>query len=142
MLEARRVRRCEVMTSRRPSRRRQFAAYAPAILMAAVLLFVGTRERIPVPPTELPVDKVGHFMMYGVLGALAAWGWLRADRWPRAVIPFALAVSIGLLDELLQTMVPGRTAELGDWIADAAGVSAGFLLVVRLLGRRHRNWTA
>ena len=31
----------------------------------------------------------------------------------------------GALDELHQSLVPGRSAELGDWLADAVGVALG-----------------
>ena len=52
---------------------------------------------------------------------------------------FAVGVSIGAFDELLQSYVPGREMDLYDWIADATGVAAGVgLCVVAGFGIRRR----
>ncbi len=42
----------------------------PAALWAALLLDIGGRSNVLTVETSLPVDKVAHFFMYGVLGAL------------------------------------------------------------------------
>ena len=53
---------------------------------------------------------------------------------------FAVGVSIGALDELLQSYVPGREMDLYDWFADAVGVAAGVgLCVVAGFGNRRRK---
>ena len=44
---------------------------------------------------------------------------------PPAFFVLALGTSYGALDELHQSLVPGRSAELGDWLADAVGVALG-----------------
>src|SRR5262245_12575533 len=71
----------------------RFAAYVPALLWAGFLLFLGGRSNVPTLDTTLPVDKVAHFALYGTLGALAAFGWVRVRRpawyWP---VIFALLV--------------------------------------------------
>jgi len=42
-----------------------------------------------------------------------------------AGLAIAIAVSYGLTDEVHQMFVPGRSAEVADLIADAAGACAG-----------------
>lgn len=88
------------------------------------------------PPSEMPKeslvnDKVIHFVVFGVLGLLAAWR-LAADRRLltfRGLAAWCLAlVAYGLLDEMTQPLV-GRTFEWLDWAADAAGASFGMLAV-------------
>jgi VanZ family protein len=107
--------------------KRILLAYAPAIAWAAVVLFIGSRPNLPVPAFDLPIDKAGHFAMYAVLGALAGRAHVRTRTPPIVLIMAMLAV--GAIDELNQRTVPGRSSELLDWVADAAGSVAGFALV-------------
>jgi VanZ family protein len=123
---------------RRPGWRRA-TAYLPTLICAAVLLWIGSRPALLLPATDLPLDKPGHFVMYGVLGAAGAWSWRRAGHWPPAAVVILLAVLVGVTDELIQSTVPGRSAELGDLVADVAGVTAGFFLGAHYLRRRARD---
>lgn len=103
--------------------KRILLAYAPAIAWAAVVLFIGSRSNLSVPAFDLPIDKVGHFAMYAVLGALAARACVLTATPPVILIIAMLAT--GAIDELNQRTVPGRSSELLDWVADAAGSVAG-----------------
>ena len=70
-------------------------------------------------------DKVLHFCAYLALSSLPVIGF--RDR--RAGIAAGLAMFVlGVLLEAGQQFSPGRAAELGDVIADGAGVSCGVLL--------------
>ena len=109
-------------------------AYLPAMLVALVLLGIGSIPDMPGPQTELPLDKLAHFLMYGALGWFAARGWRRVRR-PRMTIVIAAALLVGIADELNQSRLSGRSAELADWLMDAAGIGCAFLIVAR----RDRN---
>lgn len=84
-----------------------------------------------------PWDKVLHLLVFAALaiGLSAAW--------PRAAISTiaALALGIGLADELHQYLVPTRQPSIDDWLADAAGTFCGLLLWQRL-ARRQLNGSA
>ena len=108
-------------------------AYAPAAIWAALLLFVGGRSDVPTVDTPLPLDKAAHFLLYGVLGVLVAFGWLRAGRRPPLTVPLLLALAVGVTDELNQRRVEGRSPELADVIADVAGIMAGCWTTLRLV---------
>lgn len=104
-------------------------------------------------PDELPDaafafwDKLNHFAAFSVGGWLAASA-LRVSRphaQPTTVLVLAvfLVAAFGVLDEALQTLTPGRSgAQLGDWIADALGATAGALLTLPALRRRSTGLTA
>ena len=63
-----------------------------------------------------------HGLGYGGLGIAGAW----ALGGRRAALKLGLAlVSLGVLLELAQTIVPGRSASLGDALADALGAVLG-----------------
>jgi uncharacterized membrane protein YraQ (UPF0718 family) len=74
-------------------------------------------------------DKVVHALLYAVLGGL-----LRIAT-GRMAATLALAGAVGLADELLQSTVPGRSADPLDWLADVLGAFVGAALV-SVLARR------
>jgi VanZ family protein len=84
-------------------------------------------ERVPDAYRFRWIDRVGHCAEYGLLGwlatrALAANGVERARRlW----LGVAVASLYGMTDELHQAMVPGRSCQLGDWVADTVGGALG-----------------
>lgn len=106
------------------------------LLWAGLLLGIGSVPNMPGPDTGLPLDKLAHLLLYGMLGVLVAGAWQSAGRRPAAFVVLAAALLVGALDEMNQTRIAGRSAELADWIMDAVGILAGFAL--RLQWRRQR----
>ena len=80
----------------------------------AVLLFVTSH---PIPQGW---DKVAHFALYSVITALLWRG--TCGRAPIAVL--ASVVAFGAFDEVHQIFLPSRSAELLDFVADAAAATA------------------
>jgi VanZ family protein len=111
---------------------RRVLTYAPAAVWAALLLFLGGRSDVPTVETRLPLDKAAHFLLYGVLGALATNGWRRARFWPKLAIPLACAIAVGAVDELHQARVANRSSDIVDWFADTAGILTASWLVMRM----------
>ena len=109
--------------------------YLPALLWAAVILYIGGRSNVPTVDSTLPLDKAAHFVMYGILGALATRGWVKTRNQAQAGVSvlwvLVLALGVGMLDELHQRRVPGRSPDVKDWLADAAGVVVASTLVLR-----------
>ncbi len=89
------------------------------------------------------VREVGvHAVLYTVLGGLALltlWVWIvRPDRrllWAGAAMAFGMLH--GVLDEVHQSFVPGRSASPFDLLIDALASVVG-VLAVRRLARPHR----
>ena len=77
------------------------------------------------PPTEseFPTDKVVHFAMFAVCAFLSFRAW--AVRQGTLVMLAALLV-FAALTESLQMVIPGRSGDLMDFMADATGVLMGF----------------
>lgn len=117
---------------------RSLRAFAPALVWAAAVWFIGGMTKTPSVASGLGLDKVAHFTMYGMLGFLLARGWSATGRprwWPAALL---LALLLGLADEIRQRSVPGRSSEAADWIADGAGASLGVYIALRM-ARRQRS---
>lgn len=109
--------------------RRALDAFVPILLWGAIVFYVGGRSSIPSPGIDLPIDKIGHFTMYAVLGALTG----RAARRYRTRIGWGWFVLGGFLfaalDELQQRHIPTRSADPLDWVADALGFTIAFWLL-------------
>ncbi|HEX6937837.1 MAG TPA: VanZ family protein [Longimicrobiales bacterium] len=87
------------------------------------------------PTVDLPVDKLAHFFLYGILGALAARGWQRSGRRPGWGWPILAIWLLGAWDEWRQREVAGRSSDVADWVADAAGSLAAFALIRAMAGK-------
>lgn len=86
-------------------------------------------------PPFAGADKLTHAAMYGA----AAYSWRRAIRARGARVTWLVAAGVALLggvDEWHQRSVPGRSAELLDWLADGLGAGAGVLFWRGGHGRR------
>ena len=67
-----------------------------------------------------PWDKLAHFAVYSAIAALL---WIAAAGRMRVALLF-IVVAVGLLDELHQAGVPGRTADAMDFLADTCAAAA------------------
>lgn len=117
--------------------KRFLLAYLPAALWAAFVFFVGGQSDLGTPNLRPPIDKAAHFGMYGILGGLTGWGWIRAGRRPGIGWPILLVLVLAAADEFHQSIVPERASEMADWVADCAGALLAYgLLVVRSIRLR------
>ncbi|GIV56225.1 MAG: antibiotic resistance protein VanZ [Candidatus Kapaibacterium sp.] len=110
---------------------RLLVARLPVLVMSAGIFWV-SNQSVTVPQPFSFADKLYHVLAYAVYG----WTLLLALR----TFPLAsrqqvvLALTIGFLfaalDELHQAFIPGRTADLLDWVADAVGIAGAVVLTI------------
>jgi len=114
-----------------------------AIVYAVLVVTVSSLPNVDLPNLGTGhLDKILHFVQYTVFGFLAARGWgpQRAGKgsgwttWLPALVMLLFAAA----DEVHQKWIPGRDAEINDWIADALGIAIGYFLGV-VLNRRMRS---
>ena len=125
---------------------RGFLLYVcPALLCCLAIFYLGTiRTPIIIPQELWSKDKLNHCLAFGVLAFLTE----RAIRFQfagaRALRVTAMSVAIssvtGALLEAWQSLLPYRTAELLDWVADTLGaVLAGLVGLVWMNWQRRRG---
>ena len=85
-------------------------------------------------------DKINHFIAYFVLAVLVNLTLIyqRKSKFlfkKAQIATIVICLFYGALDELHQLLVPGRSAETLDWVADASGTFIGVLIVYFLINR-------
>ena len=96
---------------------------ALALVMAAILV---PGDGTPRPPDPLHRDKLAHFCLFALL-AVMAHADLGLDSRKAALLGFLAAAALAVGTELLQLLVPNRSTEAADAIADLAGYLCGWL---------------
>ncbi len=92
-------------------------AFAVAVLVSLAVLFTPGSDVPGAPPG---VDKVVHGLLFAVLALTGRWAGV-----PRPVLA-GLLVGYAAVSEVVQGLVPlGRSASVGDVVADAFGVLVG-----------------
>lgn len=123
-------------------RRVQRVASWTAFLLALAIplaLLVGGAQPFAVGLVAAPWDKLAHMAVYAVLSCAIGFA-SRRHGTSAMLIGFVGALLVGVLDEVAQMRLPGRTAELDDLVADAVGAALGtVVLAVRI---QVRAWVA
>lgn len=100
------------------------------MLTLAVHLWALYTPGSDLPPASDGTDKIAHVLLFGVPAALGAY----AVR-PWWAMPLALALHAPV-SEVLQRLVPGRSSDPLDALADLSGIALGAYLGYRLARRR------
>jgi VanZ family protein len=58
--------------------------------------------------------------------------------WQSVVLAIAFAMAFGAFDEWHQQLIPGRSTELADWVADSIGAAVGASVAAIVEWRRGR----
>jgi VanZ family protein len=111
------------------------AALAYTGLLAAASLYpVGPDSALAATATRRTINNLLHVPAYSMLAVfwMAA---LRARGTSGMWIGAGAAFGFGVLMELVQNLVPGRSASAGDFVLNALGVLLGWAAVRLLAGR-------
>lgn len=109
------------------------------VALAAALLPMHWFWRTDGPPLFVNLDKWLHGIAFTLLALWFAGQYARESYWHLGV---GLA-AYGMLIEVMQRMVPYRTADWMDFAADLAGVAVGMAIAVAGLGGwspRFESW--
>lgn len=96
------------------------------------LIFILSSRQVQVAPG---VDKLLHVLEYAVMGFLTTRAVMLTwdlSRYAGAAWGASLAALTGVIDEIHQYFVPGRSASVYDGVADLFGAVLGALLFVTL----------
>jgi hypothetical protein len=109
----------------------RFTCFIAGALLVYFLFYFGAKP-IAVGLFAPPADKIVHAGVYGLIALLL---WLAFERrYPLMVI--GLVALIGAADEFYQSLLPGRSAHIGDWAVDVGGACLPLLV---MLADREKN---
>ncbi|MDQ3035522.1 MAG: VanZ family protein [Myxococcota bacterium] len=122
-------------------------AWLPAFLYMALIWALSSMSTIDLPIDEFPFrDKGIHAVEYLILGFLVTHAALRS--WPErsrarlAAVALLVTCGWGVLDEIHQAFVPGRSPDLLDLVADLIGALIGSTSRLALAAMRGRRATS
>ena len=119
--------------------------WGPAAIYMAIIFALSSLSVLPGPPDPFPhMDKVAHFTEYAGLAFLCArattLAWPTRPRWRTLGVAWLISAAFGFSDEVHQSFVPGRSPDVLDWFADAAGSLVGVLTYSLALRVRFLRW--
>ena len=115
-----------------------------ALSWMGLLFYLSSQPTLETPALFPAQDKLFHALAYGVLGSFllltlpaaqdgARYGW-------RQIQTATLIASLyGFSDEFHQSFVPGRQADVWDWVADTTGALLAASLLAWLFNFRLRS---
>lgn len=110
----------------------------PVAVVALVLYWIGLFAATHLPGEFVETvpgnDKVLHALAYCGLAVLLAFVVCGCSRHPWYVYAVLLLIvaAYGAFDEMTQTLVSGRQADLADWLCDLGGTFLGLVVYSRL----------
>ena len=118
-----------------------FVLYWLPLILYCLLIFIQSANPSPEQIPSFPfIDKLLHFIAYGILGILfyRAYQTLKIkDNLRMLMLLSAVSASLyGISDEIHQSFVPFRQAEVADVIADMLGAFSGVYLYQLLVVSR------
>jgi len=117
---------------------KKWTYFLPALTFY-LLIFLLSSSHISVDLDIGHLDKVGHFLEFGLMGFLLAIGFFNAlsvSSSTKFVLTLGSGLILAILDEFHQWFVPFRNSDLKDILADAAGLILGILVFRCLAGRK------
>ena len=113
-----------------------------ALGWAGVIFYLSGQPGADIPPLFYGEDKLLHALVFGILGFFALGAMKTTADGYRPFQPWLAVILVtvyGVLDEIHQHFVPGRSPELYDVMADAAGGMLGVWLSYRFVKSRLQN---
>ena len=120
-------------------KRKVWLVYAP-LSFYWLILFIATSLPAPDLPSIGISDKVAHLSAFFCLAILLTLT-LIYQRKSKLLFDnsylaaFIICIFYAAIDELHQLLIPGRSAELLDWVADGGGALLGIFIVKILINK-------
>ena len=109
--------------------------FFPSVIWGLIILYLSCGNSVQLPPSFwdfLAIDKIGHFIFYGIFSFLIAYGFFkRKNKMSRKERNWSWIISslYGMGMEILQfSLFPNRYFEILDIIANISGSLIGILI--------------
>ncbi|MEG4213176.1 VanZ family protein [Microcoleus sp. S13_B4] len=107
------------------------ACFVYVLILLSIMLLADTGNLVNFPLAHPPYDKLGHFILYGIASFLChrATGKKKINLFNYS-IPFGPAIFtiFTVAEEMLQAILPNRTASIEDFLASFAGIAVFYCI--------------
>lgn len=117
----------------------QVASNSIVSLIYDIFLKIGIELNLSI--LSLVVRKLAHIFEFFVLSILLLYLLLEFTTFDKYKIgyTFLIALLVAIIDEVIQSYVPGRGSSVIDVLIDSIGISIGIGLVIVIIYIKHRN---
>ena len=118
----------------------KISSYVLPFSLAVSIFIASGSQHLATPKIYIPYspDKLLHFLIFGLLATvILRTRKLKQLRLRDLIISIVIVSVYGVFDEIRQSFTPGRSIEIGDWIADTVGAIAAVILYCQWKGYRH-----
>lgn len=119
---------------------KEISSYILPFSLAISIFIASSTQHFATPNIYIPYspDKLLHFLIFGLLATVILRTRILKQLRLRDLIISVVIVSIyGIFDEIRQSFTPGRSVEIGDWIADTVGAMTAVILYAKWKRYRH-----
>ena len=119
---------------------KKISSYVLPFWLAVSIFIASGSQHLATPNIYITYspDKLLHFLIFGLLATVILRTRKLKQLRLRDLIISVIIVSVyGIFDEVRQSFTPGRSVEIGDWIADTVGASVAVILYSQWKGYRH-----
>jgi VanZ family protein/UDP-2,3-diacylglucosamine pyrophosphatase LpxH len=121
--------------------------WIPVLLIAAAITWLSQQPAYPFGiQLPAPCDKLAHASVFAALAAALEYALAKArpdlPLYRRHLLVFVAVSAFGALDECHQSFVPGRDADVFDWVADTLGGVLGLAAISLSRLRARTRWAA
>ena len=101
--------------------------WGPVVAYMALIFLLSAQPQPPLPRqiTDKQGHSIGYFGLAVTVSRAVAGGLATGAPLPAAAAAWTIAAAYAATDEWHQSFVPGRSADVNDWYADAAGALLG-----------------
>jgi len=123
---------------------RHFLKYQFPAIGWALLIFIGSSIPAKYIPSHkiFTYDKLIHITLFSIFGilvyrAIQSKELIKSFSWVRVFFSISVVILYGVLDEMHQGSVPGRTLDIWDAVADTVGGILAAIIVY--VNHRHKQ---
>ena len=115
--------------------------WIPSLFIGCCSWILSSKSKVPMPDFKSS-DKVVHLICFAGFSFFTAFAFFglskpgvkKWDKAKRILLPSLFVSIYGIIDEIHQSFVPGRSCSFFDWCADTLGAVIGAVLFL-ILGR-------
>lgn len=100
------------------------------LIAAAVALGAGYARKVSTGDPEVDMVEAFHFVEYGLVAYLFYRAWRRRPDLSGVLLAACAGIAVGIADEWVQWLVPGRVGEMHDVALNAVAVVCGLLFSI------------